>query len=419
MITFKPSAQHHLQQAYVYKTNRISYLQPKDSVCFTEGSEFKPLRPTKEYVKNLISKEVQNDPNFKMPVIRFYLEFGFGKNRFHTSSNTFLITDNKMSSKNDQVQFDKSIQQITQFAKNHSAKMNEITKKSCEIIGIEEKDHPEIYLCYEESNPIGRFLENKNAILFNTYWLNSAAAPEVLIASTILHEMSHSKTKQSFAYINPDKFKEELKKHPELLEKLEENPSWLNQIGTGKEDKQSLNRNIWHYIKNLQDLFIDKKSQLSGLKSSNTIKDLKKDIAKLCNMDYIDITGLRLDKLATNEMIEGNSNISNVLFTQEKQQKINEKLNNNKMGIIKLIEPYKELIIKYYKDVNNYKTIYNEALARFSSGIGILKMMQEGILPQTEINRNFAIAEMDGLQELILETDEEVKDLIKAGKINI
>lgn len=419
MITFNPSVQTNRTQTCVCKPNKISYLQSKDSVCFTEALKFKPIRPTKEYVKSLISKEIQDDPQFKMPAIRYYLEFGFGKNRYDLSLNTFLITDNKMNNKKEQVKFDTSIQQITQFAKKHSTKMDEIIKKSCEITGIRDKDHPKIYLCYEESNPIGRFLEAKNAILFNTYWLNSAVAPETLIASTILHEMSHCKAKQGFESINPDKFKEALKKYPDLQEKLEENPSWLSQIGNDKDDERTLNRNIWHYIKNLQDLYLDKKSQLTGLKSCNTIKDLKKEIAKRCNMDYIDITGLRLDKLAGAGIIEGNSNISNVLFTQEKQHDIKDKLNNNKITIMELIEPHKEVIIKYYKDVNNYRTIYDEALARFNSGIGILKMMRDGILPKTEINRNFAIAEMSGLQELIVETDEEVQELIATGKLNI
>lgn len=419
MISFNPSVQTNRTQTCVYKPNRINYLQPKDSVCFTEKKNFKVIRPTKEYVEGLISKQTQGDEQFKMPKIRYYLEFGFGRNRYDLSLNTFLITDNKMNNRSEQAAFDKSIQQITQFAQKHEVRMNEIIEKSCEITGLNEKDHPKVYLCYEESNPIGRFLEVKNAILFNTYWLNSAINPDALIASTILHEMSHCKTKQGFATITPDKFYEALKKHPELQEKIEKDPSWLNQIDHSKRDKESLNRNIWHYIRNLQDLLIDKKTQLSGLKSCNTIKDIKKDIAKLCNLDYIEVTGLRLDKLVNDGIIEGNPNISNILFTQDQQQAIKEKLNNNKNAILELIKPNNKIITQYYEDVSKYRTIYDESLARFNSGIGILKMMNEGILPQTEINRNFAIAEMGGLQELIIDTDEEVKELIATGKINI
>lgn len=186
-----------------------------------------------------------------------------------------------------------------------------------------------------------------------------------------------------------------------------------------KEGDKTYPRKLWHYYKFLKDKLDAPKSNGLQSKAVQQVNQIKEQIAKQLNIKPQHIYLFNVKTLIEEGKIELNKDFLDVLLSKEEQQSLINKLEKNKELILEMFSAQGSVLKQAFKDKTVYIENYDEALARYNSGIGLLKLIDEGMVEDTEISRELALSQLQNLPQLIIETDEEVKKLIKTGNIKI
>ncbi|MEW5821717.1 MAG: hypothetical protein AB1782_16100 [Cyanobacteriota bacterium] len=361
-----------------------------------------------------------------------HIEFNIWRTEFiayDPSSNSLNINPCDVQSTRDIIKIVDGIECMQRLARNMGDKINQINREAAKLLGIDSKYAPYIEYSYRESGEFGSYNQGYNLFKVNAFWFDGAINPEPLIAKTIIHEMSHSNTKINSSLITNDDLKEELEKHPDLKRQLDQKPDFfenrnfnnLYTLGKKPPSKGSpeYERIMWHLIQDLKDMCNPKTQQPHLSQNFEKLTLLKKKIASLCDLTYKELFGIDLDLMLETGEIKHKGAYVKALFSEKHRESIINKVEYNKDTVIKLLNKNRALFDKADRDFSGYEDIYDEALARQNAAIGLSKLIEKGVVPDSVVARQLAQIGSSDLQNLILKNDQELKHKIDKGDIKL
>lgn len=350
--------------------------------------------------------------------------------QYDINKKTITINYYMVKSKEDKEQLVKAFEYFQKVEKDKSKAIEEIVDKSLELYKLDKRLKPSVNLIYLESAHLGYFSLTENKLYLNSYWLEGVDNADVMMAHTILHEMSHLKSASEFTSLPLNDVAMEIMKDSELLSASGFSPAYMagsirlpdrcqNLLPVVSKGSPDYDRIMWHSIREIKDKYLERKKQPADSVAAEQYIKINKHLASLCGLEYREFNLVSMVSLLEEGKIVSRKGFTEIFFNKERQKEILKKIEANKDKVFDYLRQNKEVLNTFLKDNGGYFDIYDEALARFNSSLGLLKLIEMGILPDNESSRAVVKVEMNDLKYLVFKQDDEVKGKIESGEIQL